>query len=186
MRLKNYAAHYTRVNTVGTVLSLEDSVEKGFATYPQICPHLKNSMFGNRCKYYHPEKHRHLTYGTNAAYSQGNIGTSSATGNFENRLGTELSLDDSVEKVFATYPRVCPYLKNCMFGNRCKYYHPEKHRHLTSGTKAVYSQGNIGTSSTTRNLFEQIRDNDIFRGLRQERLRDSPGNLPLFKELHVW
>ena len=119
--------------------SFEDCFEKGFATHPRICPYLKNCMFGNRCKYYHPERHRHLTYGTNAAYSQGNIVSYS----------TVPSLEDSVEKGFATYPRICSDLKNCMFGNRCKYYHPERHRHLTYGTNAAYSQGNIVSYSTT-------------------------------------
>ena len=36
------------------------------------------------------------------------------------------SLDDFLKKGSATHPRICPYLKNCTFGNRCKYYHPER------------------------------------------------------------
>lgn len=36
------------------------------------------------------------------------------------------SLDDFLRKGSATHPKICPYLKNCTFGNRCKYYHPEK------------------------------------------------------------
>ncbi|XP_020610077.1 endoribonuclease ZC3H12A-like [Orbicella faveolata] len=36
------------------------------------------------------------------------------------------SLDDFLRKGSATHPKICPYLKNCTFGNRCKYYHPER------------------------------------------------------------
>ena len=36
------------------------------------------------------------------------------------------SLDDFLRKGSVTHPKICPYLKNCTFGNRCKYYHPER------------------------------------------------------------
>ena len=35
-------------------------------------------------------------------------------------------LDDFLRKGTLTHPKICPFLKNCTFGLRCKYYHPER------------------------------------------------------------
>lgn len=35
-------------------------------------------------------------------------------------------LDDFLRKGTATHRKVCPYLKRCTYGLRCKYYHPER------------------------------------------------------------
>ena len=35
-------------------------------------------------------------------------------------------LDDFLRRGSATHPKICPYLKNCTFGNRCRFYHPER------------------------------------------------------------
>lgn len=136
---------------------MEDSVKKGSATHPRTCHYLKNCMFGKRCKYYHPERHRRLTSGTKAAYSQGNISTSRKTGNFENRSRTIPSLEVYGDKGFATHQRICPHLMNCTFGNRCKYYHPERHGYPTYGTEVLVYSVNV----SCRNTFTSSKTGDF-------------------------
>lgn len=36
------------------------------------------------------------------------------------------SLDDFLRKGTASHPRICPYLKRCTYGLRCRFYHPER------------------------------------------------------------
>ena len=47
------------------------------------------------------------------------------------------SLDDFLRKGSATHPKICPYLKNCTFGSRCKYYHPERDTQRQQETASV-------------------------------------------------
>lgn len=76
------------------------------------------------------------------------------------------SLDDFLRKGSATHPKICPYLKNCTFGNRCKYYHPERatqrQQELTPvrnspenseppATSSVEAAVNTTTNQSTRN-----------------------------------
>ncbi|XP_031548858.1 endoribonuclease ZC3H12A-like [Actinia tenebrosa] len=44
-------------------------------------------------------------------------------------------LDDFLRKGTATHRRVCPYLRRCTYGLRCKYYHPERD-HSRKGAEA--------------------------------------------------
>lgn len=36
------------------------------------------------------------------------------------------SLDNFLRKGSATHPRICPYLKKCTYGLKCRFYHPER------------------------------------------------------------
>ena len=36
------------------------------------------------------------------------------------------TLDDFLRKGTVTQPRICPYLKRCTYGLRCRFYHPER------------------------------------------------------------
>lgn len=49
-------------------------------------------------------------------------------------------LDDFLRRGSATHPKICPYLKNCTFGNRCRFYHPER------DTQRQREKSPIGTS----------------------------------------
>lgn len=55
------------------------------------------------------------------------------------------SLDDFLRKGTATHPKVCPFLKNCTFGLRCRYYHPERDPNRVN--RSVGSRGPRGKDS---------------------------------------
>ena len=77
------------------------------------------------------------------------------------------SLDDFLRKGSATQPKICPYLKNCTYGNRCKYYHPERATQrqqensepptTTSVEAAVNKTTNQSTSNHSRNIVGDPR-----------------------------
>ena len=49
------------------------------------------------------------------------------------------SLDDFLRKGTLTHPKICPFLKNCTFGLKCRYYHPE--RDPNRNTRQTTSRG---------------------------------------------
>ena len=62
------------------------------------------------------------------------------------------SLDDFLRKGSATHPKICPYLKNCTFGNRCKYYHPERDTQRQQEKATVRTSPENPESSTTTSV----------------------------------
>lgn len=58
------------------------------------------------------------------------------------------SLDDFLRRGSATHPKICPYLKNCTFGNRCKYYHPEKDTERQQGGTSIRTSSEITEHQT--------------------------------------
>lgn len=62
------------------------------------------------------------------------------------------SLDDFLRKGSTTHPKICPYLKNCTFGNRCKYYHPERDTQRQQEKAAVRTSPENPESPTTSSV----------------------------------
>lgn len=63
------------------------------------------------------------------------------------------SLGDFLRKGSATHPKICPYLKNCTFGNRCKYYHPER--------DTQRQQERVATTRTSSELPEHSANSTV-------------------------
>lgn len=101
------------------------------------------------------------------------------------------SLNDFLRRGSATHPKICPYLKNCTFGNRCKYYHPERDtqrqhggasikispeitEHQTNGTGEL----NITTQSPITLSTQRCNRNTLVlesRGSFQSQIDNHPG-----------
>lgn len=73
------------------------------------------------------------------------------------------SLDDFLRKGTVTHPKICPFLKNCTFGLRCKYYHPERDPNRNS------------RQSNSRVVLAKSNENELkYREISPENLRCSP------------
>ena len=57
-------------------------------------------------------------------------------------------LDDFLRKGTSTHPRICPYQKNCTYGHRCKYYHPERDAKRQQGTSNTPPENSARCIST--------------------------------------
>ena len=47
------------------------------------------------------------------------------------------TLDDFMRKGTITQPRICPYLKRCTYGLRCRFYHPERDTQVCEGMENI-------------------------------------------------
>ena len=59
-------------------------------------------------------------------------------------------LDDFLRKGTTSHPRICPYLKHCTFGLRCKFFHPERER------KRMVAQGQRENNDASNAVY--LRD----------------------------
>ena len=77
------------------------------------------------------------------------------------------SLEDFLRKGSATHPKICPYLKNCTFGNRCKYYHPERDTQRQQEKAAVRTSSESFEPPPTTNSVDSSAQTSSSTGSNQ-------------------
>lgn len=68
------------------------------------------------------------------------------------------NLNDFLRKGSATHPRICPYLKKCTYGLKCRFYHPERDQE-TINLKLEKLVGIFGESVPEPAMRKAISDN---------------------------
>ena len=91
------------------------------------------------------------------------------------------SLDDFLRRGSATHPFICPHLKNCTFGNKCRYYHPERDtQHQREKSPMRNSPENPEPSSTcsagvgVKTSMSQSPSNSHLNSVRDPRVSSQP------------
>ena len=68
------------------------------------------------------------------------------------------NLNDFLRKGSATHPRICPYLKKCTYGLKCRFYHPERDQEALN-LKLEKLIGIFGESVPESAMRKAISDN---------------------------
>lgn len=83
------------------------------------------------------------------------------------------NLDEFLKKGTVVQPRLCPYKKKCTYGQKCKFFHPEREGEAQAQTK----QGNFGAESAKRNnlvLYPSVNNSNGLSNRFQQ--ANGPGN----------
>ena len=70
------------------------------------------------------------------------------------------NLNDFLRKGSPTHPRICPYLKKCTYGLKCRYYHPERDQD-TINLKLEKLVAIFGESVSEAAMRKAISDNPV-------------------------